>query len=258
MIEDDLIFPCGAQKEWQPPEVSLLERLPLLESVSTGPSPGGSQARVSTLSTKASSARLSSFRFVNEPRKSDSDTSSVSVHIPPKVDYGEILEPTDHSKLKAAWDSMLQHRFLPSGLLSVLQFYFTAEFQEVQTHPTVQIPLPRNTRLNAKDSRQRSDTNASCPILDEGDISAILAIGDIPLPEPIIEQHQAHCDLNTAGKIISSTWSDMHLAKACSIVNGCKDLIWEEYKSLETNPTTDSDTREYYEEFLAAWTNWEW
>lgn len=191
-----------------------------------------------------------------------------------RIDYLEILDPKNHSKLKAAWDNMLHKRFLPSGLLSVLQFYFTAEFDETESFPILQVPLPPNTRRDEDEAtKPSSSTSASTntppantsfgilPTLLENNISMRdLGIPYIPTlgahSDPVLEDYHRLAEPSPSGSVTSSTWAHMHLGKIVSIIQGCKEAIWEEYKVLEE--PGEADILGMRDEFLAAWLNWEW
>jgi hypothetical protein len=177
----------------------------------------------------------------------------------------DLLDPRDHSRLKAAWDEMLHKRFLAPGLLSVLHFYFSAEFEEVQSHPAIRVVLPSNSRMTFESSGSSSGRNRSTSV------SSKLAV-----TTPVQESRwtgslelSGSCDCNvdgygplrqegtSSGSILTSSWSAMHLSKVFSTVKGCKEAMWPEYRDLDGPVVDEEQILELRKEFLAAWEHWE-
>ena len=51
----------------------------------------------------------------------------------------------------------------------------------------------------------------------------------------------------------------MHLGRMVSVVQSCREAIWNEYMALESaTPTTTAEIFDLKDEFNAAWLNWEW
>ena len=216
-------------------------------------------SRSSRLTRKSSSSRLVNSLFPTESGGPAGDDPFDLTLGSTRIDYLEILDPKNHSKLKAAWDSMLHRRFLPSGLLSVLQFYFTAEFDEAQTFPALQIPLPPNTRLYEAEAAAKG-AGIGLPTLPEHPadvhelgIPALRALSGHA--DPVLEDYHRLAESGPAGAVTSATWAHMHLAKVVALVQGCKAVVWEAYRDLEPAAAGVHDVRD---EFQAAWLNWEW
>lgn len=209
---------------------------------------------------KSSSTRLVASLFPTDSVSSQGsgDDPFETAPEPTRIDYLEVLDPKNHSKLKAAWDSLLQKRFLPRGLLSVLQFYFTAEFDELHSFPTLQIPLPPNTRLyEAEPPKEHDKRTPTLATYDNLALGSLAAPSDM-LPDPVLEAYHGSPNVNVAGSVVCSTWAAMHLGRMVSLVQGCQDAIWEEYKTLEVPSQTHHAESDLKDEFQAAWLNWEW
>lgn len=244
IIEDDLIFPCGPQPDWVKSEVVPTLRAP---STDTIPEPQKSPTLSRRLTRKSSSSRL-----VTALLQPDTSTEDLAPAASERIDYLEVLDPRNHAKLRAAWDRMLLRRFLPPSLLAVLQFYFVAEFdEEPPAAAALQVALPPNTRLyDAKDG----GAPVLPPILPGGD----LALRDFSVVEA--SQDGAGEDVPSGpGSVISAeACVAMHLGRTVALVSGCKQAIYEEYKSLNgPAPTTQDALSDLKDEFNAAWLNWE-
>lgn len=157
---------------------------------------------------------------------------------------------------------------MASGLLSVLQFYFSAEFEEVQTYPVVRIILPPNSQLTFDDEyhthhRVRSYSvptklgAAGACISKSGGPQAVLRDSDVALPGYGLKREE----MQGPGHVLTSSWASMHLAKVLSTVQGCKEAMWIEYQELADiegdGGLDDEKTVELRKEFLAAWSHWE-
>jgi hypothetical protein len=256
------LFPCGSQPDWTKQEV-----VPTMPTALKCPStdtvpmePSGSPKSTKSIKSTRLARKTSSARLVSSLFPGDSDPYLVP-NLSTRIDYLEILDPKNHAKLKAAWDTMLHHRFLPPGLLSVLQFYFAAEFDQVQTFPTIQIDLPPNTRLYSQDLTMNPPTNEAAspqppdavalgsPGASSGTTSRRGSLAGNFSP---IEQSS----LNILG---SSEDATLHLGRMVSLVQGCKETIWKEYIALESpQPATFTQVCDLRDEFDAAWLNWEW
>ncbi|KAJ7475936.1 hypothetical protein FB451DRAFT_1245281 [Mycena latifolia] len=66
--------------------------------------------------------------------------------------------PQDHTRLKAAWDAMLARRFLAASVVTVLPFYLSSFFENVQAHPSLQISIPPSSSLTATGSRNSDES----------------------------------------------------------------------------------------------------
>ncbi|KAI0342774.1 S-adenosyl-L-methionine-dependent methyltransferase [Trametopsis cervina] len=261
IIEEDLIFPVGADTIKESEYRSSARKTTPLLDVSSAHSQNSTRSRTSNLSVKSPTSRLVStltrFQSDNHAQASSEERSSSPL---PTLSLSETLEPRDHTKLKAAWDSMLHQSFLAPGLLSVLQFYFSAEFEEVQSHPPIRIVLPSNSRLTFEDAphiegRARS-ISVSSTVSTSAKPTPLVMSAMMSSSDFIVEGYGLNrVDTQPQGPVITTSWATMHLSKTFSTVQGCKEAIWDKYKDLD-GPINDEDLDAIRAEFLAAWDIW--
>ncbi|KAI0091190.1 S-adenosyl-L-methionine-dependent methyltransferase [Irpex rosettiformis] len=262
IVEEDLIFPASGDsiKETGTPVTRRLK--PLLEPSLQEQNGSNGTSRTSNTSIKSPSVIASTLaRFHNDsPQQTTTEVRPSSPF--PRPTISELLNPRDHSILKAAWDEMLHKRFLAPGLLSVLHFYFAAEFEEVQTHPTVRILLPPNSRMTFSSVNHNRGRSTSISTTLDG---VTVAISHVPgSPRSVVWSLSDYAingygprreDAQGSSPVVTASWSAMHLSRAFSTVQGSKDAVWLEYKEL-AEPSED-DPDELYQEFLASWAHWE-
>jgi hypothetical protein len=179
------------------------------------------------------------------------------------------LDPRDHSNLKACWDAMLTNRFLASQLVNVLPFYLSSLFSNVQSRPSLQVPLPQSSTVAESDGDSDSVSFASsCSWRDGGvdpehslrPVSGIYG-GAERSAEPL--------------RRMEPSWVCMHLAKSVRTVVACKAAMWTEWENLYGDtralpPVTRTarpkefprDITRYAktaarDQFEQAWCNWE-
>jgi len=188
------------------------------------------------------------------PFADDSDRpSSLSLSQPTVPDYEALLHPQDHNKLKQAWNNMLFNRFLATRLVSAIQLYLSSEFGNVQTHPPLQVPLPPN-------SDSISASSELLPGLPPSPYENIPEVYVDLRPQPIRNSTDssngdaASQTSRQSNPMTMSSWAPMHLARTVSLIEGCRDSIWEEYKQIDSNNGVEAVNTRY--EFEAAWSNW--
>ncbi len=177
----------------------------------------------------------------------------------PRPDFFKLLHPQDHSKLKTAWDKMLHKRFLPTGLLSILPFYLSTEFQEVQVKATLTVPLPPNNLPPLEEGKDTSSfLRARIDSISNRSIASVLSDME-SMPSPINVSVQEYTSRQRSASVTtqSVSYASMHLARMVSIVRGCKEAMFEEYRALESPYGSDVDIVTARAEFSAAWSNWE-
>ena len=283
-MEEDLLFPTGNTPK--PRDVRpVIPSEPRGDSLFTAPPPKvpSLPSLVSHVSPSRTPAPLplKSPRRTPQPLKeapssssstTGSNVSAVSSHSagdrePEEIDFEVLLDPRDHSKLKRAWNDMLDKRFLTSGLLAVLPFYVSAEFVDVQIKTALNVPLPGNTVYILTDdelskspvllpARSRSNTLRSM-------MSVRLDNATESAPSPNANPNEvlaADCASNYRARsrsVTTTSWASMHLAKTMSLLQGCKEAIWNEYSKYGCSFTSKAPLALVREEFLAAWANWE-
>ncbi|KAJ7067032.1 hypothetical protein C8F01DRAFT_1120047 [Mycena amicta] len=217
IIEDDLIFPCAP-----PPRPSRTSLAPLnLDFIRRDRR--DSSAPPSAFSTRTGSSNSIPFDVVAPPdatlNRRDTFFQSDLDLIPPPTSEDH---PQDHTRLKAAHDAMLSRRFLASSITTVLPFYLSTIFENVQTHPALQISLPPGSMAPDGDSRNSGDSfdadifdlNPSAKRLAEFDMFSIKSRST-----------------GSSQRIVPS-WGRMHLAKTVATVSACKEALWVEYEKL--------------------------
>ncbi|KDQ57325.1 hypothetical protein JAAARDRAFT_35950 [Jaapia argillacea MUCL 33604] len=254
IVEDDLIFPCGPPPRRRVAQNSVISSLmrPIHSNVS-----------LRSLSTARSSTLFELITPISEHPPSLAKTSSLESHQslsprspPMAVDTQHVSDPQDHSKVKSAWEGMLNSRFLAPQLLSVLPFYLSSSaFVEIQSHPPLQISLPPNS--GSRDYfPPRPDTESDVGVFD--DFKKLLRRSSS-------ESNKSRKSIHESAPYLESapTCTSMHLLRSVRLICGCKESIWTEYEKLYGDEPTvhplkeRPNTNTCRDEFETAWTNWE-
>ncbi|KAH7913582.1 hypothetical protein BJ138DRAFT_1145796 [Hygrophoropsis aurantiaca] len=261
IIEEDLIFPC------QEPETQETESLY-----------GGSSGRCSS---KSSNTAISgSYLKFDSSDKSSSKNNSTDVFatasnlsLSATVHSSQILQPPDprdHSRLRLAWEEMLDTSFLAPKLLSVLPFYLSASFEEVRSHLPLQVPLPQTS------SKPRDPTHPLPHIqetLDPNVIFELRALGGNTGDEADYDDGASIMTKTSFQRPLPS-WPCMHLARTVRTIAGCKESIWKAYERLfgddpslpplvrskrpkDIKSGSQSSTNPLRDYFERDWINWE-
>ncbi|KAF9073461.1 hypothetical protein BDP27DRAFT_1289309 [Rhodocollybia butyracea] len=200
--------------------------------------------------------------------RSHSSLIPLITHVPPTPATSSFdTHPQDHSRLKAAWDAMLSHRFLAPQLITVLPFYLSSCFVDVKTHPTLHIPLPPNS---SSDSRLFCLDDRSYTLDPEGQFELSRSTGRHSDSDENSNGHESSTSSKGPKRIFS--WAPMHLARTVHTVIACKEAIWVEYAKLYSPDlpptTTQARLKEGHravmsaktaarESFDRVWSNWE-
>ncbi|KAG5651942.1 hypothetical protein H0H81_006884 [Sphagnurus paluster] len=289
VIEEDQIFPCAqVPRPWTRPRPSTISAdfLPSNSSLSTLSSTLSGKSST-TLTSDSWSATLdekfdlhsptSTLTFDSispastgrptNPQLMNNDTNPY--YTPPREsmsDPSHTPDLRDHSKLKAAWDAMLSSRFIASNALSVLPFYLSTYFDEIQSHPPLKVILPSNSGVDIT-SRSSLDSFFGTSTIGE-------SVSSTPL-RPSLSRRTSRSD--TARPVVKAEcpyrtlWANMHLASTVHKVTSCKEAIWREYEKLydsEEPPVvrtsrpnnmhvtiTKSSIRESFDNEWASWQN---
>ncbi|KAG6813943.1 hypothetical protein H0H92_005197 [Tricholoma furcatifolium] len=157
---------------------------------------------------------------------------------PEESDKNRTPDLRDHSRLKVAWNAMLASRFIAENALTVLPFYLSSTFVDVQSLPPVKVLLPPNSPFNSSERRavlKRSST--------ESFFTATTFTSSRKAP-PLSRTSSAWSAKSAAPSSLSRTssgdsldpytteFAQMHLANTVHTVLGCKEAIWQEYKKL--------------------------
>ncbi|KAI4518717.1 hypothetical protein K525DRAFT_250178 [Schizophyllum commune Loenen D] len=177
------------------------------------------------------------------------------------MDMDVAPHPQDHSKLLAAWDAMLSRRFLSPQLTTVLPFYLSSFFDDVQTHAPLLIKIPPNSRaLTANGSRGHHEHTSSVGSGFEPGVFALSSSTGRRSGETGNSQLS-----NSPPTTSTSAWAPMHLARCVATATACKEAIWEEYQRMyddDLPPVLNvvggrSKASSSRETFEADWTSWE-
>ncbi|KAJ7158655.1 hypothetical protein C8R46DRAFT_396374 [Mycena filopes] len=170
--------------------------------------------------------------------------------------------PQDHTRLKTAWDAMLSRRFLASSVITVLPFYLSSFFENVQTHPALQVSLPPSSTAPDSGSRSSSESFDAETLFDQNFSPSRLSDTDM---------YSIKSKSTTGSSRTVPFWGRMHLAKTVNTVSACKEAIWTEYQRLypgdlppiiqQTVRPKDARFRALKhsprEAFETDWTSWE-
>ncbi|KAJ7126888.1 S-adenosyl-L-methionine-dependent methyltransferase [Mycena epipterygia] len=129
--------------------------------------------------------------------------------------------PRDHTRLKAAWDAMLSRRFLAASIVTVLPFYLSSFFENVQTHPSLQVALPPSLTSPDTESRSSDDSFDADTLFD----SSLRRLSDA-------DMYSIKSRSTSSSQRTVPFWGRMHLAKTVNTVSACKEALWVEYEKL--------------------------
>lgn len=163
---------------------------------------------------------------------------------------------TDHSQLKKAWQDMLHSRFLAPRITAVLPFYINSEFEDMQTHPAINIALPPNsTRAPLDVSGSPTHWTNIRASGSDPDLRLELRNPSLTASRDVPTEKDDYSILSRRSTIMNHR-AVMHLARTVNTITGCKDAVWEEYlMRAQSNPNIKTDALRL--EFEQAWTNWE-
>ena len=195
-----------------------------------------------------------------------------STPIRPSIDGEELLNPLDHTRLQKAWEQMLSARFISPSPASVIPFYISTTFENILTHPPIEIELPPNSSIGgAREHALRGKRASDESSRGSGDGYSEAVGKDIPFPT----SGTASGDQDAASPPAVTSWAPLHLAQRVRSVMECRDAIWEAYASIYQSeqlelppaivrsPVTGFDFRKKsvlsttYEAFENDWKNWE-
>lgn len=171
--------------------------------------------------------------------------------------------PRDHSRLRAAWEALIERRFLAKQPTSVLPLYLSGTFVRLQCSPLLQVPLPPNPTFvrpsdlaNDAQSDKLSDTTDDEEARDNpyADVSMFLTVirqKGISPPQP---PPKFYGDVSAADWNWVDNSKAIHLARSVRVIEGCQAAIWCEYRDLFSNE--GSSEHAVREGFQMCWENW--
>ncbi|KAF5359197.1 hypothetical protein D9756_003116 [Leucocoprinus leucothites] len=242
IIEEDLIFPTPtipglSNEDSITPSPSRLDSHVTLDTLSSGSSGSTETYGPSTIlgddrssKTKGKRSRLTSLKnSLASSRDARSSTDTLAAEGADTANH-----PQNHTKLKAAWDSMLTSRFISNKVLSILPFYLSTLFSGVEIFHLYTVPLPANTPLEYD-------------IWDDDD-----SLYSFPRPRnrphqqkhPVVNINPDHLinypivtELPRLQAMDLQELAGMHLHYTVGFIKSCKEAIREEYQKLY--PTDD-------------------
>jgi len=263
IIEEDLIFPAAnaPRTPWSGSTPSLYKQsvmAPSTSSITDNPYSLTSVLDSDSRDIPYLSSAMEAQRFVSETRTLGRSTIS-SIQAPSGY-QSSVLDPQDHSKLKAAWSNMLHSRFLAPRLTAVLPFYINSEFEDMQTHPAVHIALPPNSsRAPLVSSTNSCDSNRS----SGSDLDLRIELRN-PSLSASRDTHNETDELSILSRrtTIMNQRAVLHLARAVNTIAGCKETLWEEYSRQRKSdnvpePQSPPGVDPIRQEFEQVWVNWE-
>jgi hypothetical protein len=250
LIEEDLIFPCTTLPSDPPlsPKLSDLDlsfrslghsdssnAMSLLDPNSTLPErkPPSSPLRnmyegfTRRTASKVHLAALTSDSSFQSHFSSSSKVSDVSM---------AKKHPQDHTRIKAAWDSLLSSRFICPTLLSILPFYLSTFFSDVKTHPPYQVALPPNSNslppLRSRHSAESFRPSSRGGLGGAVDVPFELNLTSVPRSTSRADAVTVRSMYPTRNLGVPHRWTSMHLGRSVNTITACKDPIRREYQKL--------------------------
>lgn len=188
----------------------------------------------------------------------DSTLSSSS-----RADSTQDLFAQDHAKLKRAWEEMLGQRFLTHKLLTVLPFYISSLFSQVQVHPTMSVLLPPPSSL----SSPAYELDAELENEDENEAHLrwleAMRSGAVQLNGPASRKESSAALRQRPPVATVKKWNKLHLARQVRLITACKEAIWQAYQTLDVEDEGGYPARgeppkdELRDEFDRNWEDWE-
>jgi hypothetical protein len=228
------LFPCQSGR---PHDVT-----PTSET-SSGSSTQSSDTAVTTSSYQKSVSSLKSKNPSLDTLSGPSSTSLTSV-LDAQLRHPKPPDPQDHSRLRRAWEEMLDNSFLIPQLLSVLPFYLSSSFPCIRSHPPLQIPLPDSSSDKQQLITQHSTSTVQ---LDPATLFELRALSAQPSSEV---DYRATAECSQRGM---SSWACMHLARTVRTIMGCKESIWSAYERLYGGDPLPPVVRTAHQKLLSSW-----
>jgi hypothetical protein len=153
-------------------------------------------------------------------------------------------DPQDHSRLRHAWEEMLDNYFLTPQLLSVLPSYLSFLFSRIQSHFPLQTPLPRSSPEGQQLTTQHSMSTGQ---LDPATLPELRAVSAQPSPEADYRETERRFQQSM------SSWACMHMARTVRTIMGCKESIWSAYERLYGDDPLPPVVRTAQQKHLSSW-----
>ncbi|RPD60122.1 S-adenosyl-L-methionine-dependent methyltransferase [Lentinus tigrinus ALCF2SS1-7] len=265
VLEEDLIFPAGRTRKPEVERTSNLLRTVSIRRQSGERDRSNSTASALTTSTSQSqsSESNSSLVFSTERNAQSLSTDSWLSSASSRADSTHHLFTQDHERLKRAWEQMLDQRFLSHKLLTVLPFYISSFFSNVEVHPPMNILLPPPSYLKPPSSLAEQEVDlagkeALKQWVQEMRLNAVRLDGPTNARKDTSSALRARPSIATV-----STCNTLHLTRQFHIVCACKEAIWQAYRTLDVKDERGFEVRgepprdDVRDEFEREWAYWE-
>lgn len=268
IIEEDLIFPCVKSRgpDWYSP----------IKPSSSNTSPQSSNTAVTTLCSPCLDPDALTKAIGSKFSSSDVLSGSAPPLTPLEAESWQPSHPEiqDHTRLKRAWEEMLDIHSLAPNLVTTLPPSLRRWFSEIRSHPPLQVPLPPDSTTRRRGLLQ---TTHGLPSFIDPD--ALFELSTV-WGKPSSADPNGDC-ASVATKKSSqrgvSLWASMHLARTVRTIAGCKEVIWDAYDRLYGQDPSlpyvvrtaqeiyikhhlseaQSPTHPLRENFERDWTDWE-
>ncbi len=214
-----------------------------------------------TLST-VSSASSSDLVFTTDHTSNSTSLDTIASSSSLRLDSSADLFLQDHVRLKDAWKEMLEHRFLPHKLLTVIPFYLSSTFSNAHVHPTMHVLLPPPSCIRDPLVAEREidmDGENLTQWLDGMRSFAVHINGDT-LPKGA---NSSGLRARPSAATVAN-WNTLHLGRQVRLINACKEAIWDAYRLLDSKSEEDNELDpdvpprdDLREQFERDWGNWE-
>lgn len=233
VIEEDLLFPCQSVRSHD------------VTPTSEGSSGSSTQSSGTAVTTTSYQKSVSSLKGKNGSLDTFSGPSSTSLtSVDSQLRHPKPPDPQDHSRLRRAWEEMLDDSFLTPQLLSVLPFYLSSSFPSVRSHLPLQIPLPHSSSAKQQLTSQRSMSTVQ---LDPATLFELRALSAQPSSE-VDYRETGGCSQRSM-----PSWACMHLARTVRTIVGCKESIWSAYERLYGGDHLPPVVRTSQKKHLSSW-----
>ncbi|KIK93611.1 hypothetical protein PAXRUDRAFT_828798 [Paxillus rubicundulus Ve08.2h10] len=236
IIEEDLIFPSQTpQSSDVLPGGSSNESCPRSSNTLVSNQYHKSDPSMTTTSLKSNSTQVVS--------GASSASLPLSV-LDAELRHPEPPDPRDHTRLKRAWEEMLNDSFLAPELISILPFHLGAWFREIRSHPPLRVPLP-------PPSSRRPGVQPVSGLPGLIDPDALFELRSLSRKSSPDSDNDPTSTSRKSSQRGMSSWASMHLGRSVRTIMGCKEPIWQAYERLYgQDPSLPSLVRTAKPEYL--------
>ncbi|KAL4064410.1 hypothetical protein J3A83DRAFT_4101084 [Scleroderma citrinum] len=220
IIEEDPIFPCQTSQ--------VVNNYPVSKRSSSNGSSRSSNTTMTTISSPYVTSDSSLRAIGSKCSSADGYLGPVSNASAFEAEFSQPKppDPRDHSRLKRAWEEMLDDCVLSPNLLSILESQLKMYFSDIRSHPPLSIPLPPNS------SQRRGSPLTTCGLPGLIDPDALFELSSLTGTPTALESDCISVAARKSSQRGVSSWASMHLARTVRTITGCKESIWQAYEKL--------------------------